>query len=238
MGGHAFGGGALYRVNPSSGAYVELGESDLLSNWKHATVMASDGKNLFIVCGSMSQAGGGGALYRVNPSSGAYVELGESNWLSNWKNATVMASDGKNLFIVCGSMRGTCGGGALHRINPHSGASVEIGSGNWKNATVMASDGKNLFIVCGRMGGACGGGALYRVNPSSGAYVELGESTWLSNWNTATMMASDGKNLFIICSQMAGANGRGTLYRVNPSSGASVQLGGSNDWFTAAVMSA
>ena len=84
----------------------------------------------------MNGCGGGGGLYRVNPSTGAYAQVGGKD-ANGWANSTVMTAHGDSLYIVCGRMGGCEGGGGLWRVNPVTGTYAQVGGKGWRNAVVI-----------------------------------------------------------------------------------------------------
>jgi len=132
--------GALFRVNPSTGARVLL--SDFGSGANKGTnpkVVAVESSGNILVIDADAGTGGLGALFRVDPTTGARTVLSDFGSGANQGADPVgvaVESSGNILVIDFGA--GTGASGALFRVNPSTGARAllsDFGSGPTKVLT-------------------------------------------------------------------------------------------------------
>ena len=137
------------------------------NEWKIAPIaIATQGSSLYIIENA--------TLYRVNPNTGAYQNLGK-NWS---KSPIAMTALGKFLYVIENA--------TLFRVNPNTGAYQNLGK-NWsKSPIAMTALGKFLYVI--------ENATLYRVNPNSGKYDNLGK-----NWSKGPIaLTAFRSNLYIV----------------------------------------
>jgi len=226
--------GSVFKINPTTGVetllYSFKGNAGSYNDGAYpyaGLILASDG----YLFGTTEQGGsaGNGTVYRVNPKSGAGVALhsfaGGTGDGANPYAGLVQASDG-NLYGTT-KQGGAAGNGTVFRINPATGAESIVYAflGGSDGASpyaglVQAKDG-NLYGTTGA-GGASGAGTVFKVDPGTGAesvvYAFAGGTGDGANPYAGVIQASDG-NLYGTTIS-GGANGDGTVFRIDPSTGA------------------
>ena len=159
-------GGGLYAIDVSNGGkYEQVG----LAEWHDATAMTACNGSIFIVKGRGEGCSGDGGLYCFDPHGGSSTRVGSEDWGSAIQ---MVALDGA-LFLLSG--------GALHRVDPKSGAHERIGSsGAWGSARLLLAHGDALFVVSGA--------DIHRVCPQTGALLK---TLCSGGWGNAAVVSSN-----------------------------------------------
>ncbi len=145
-----------------------------------------------------------GKLWRADPRSGAYKQLG----IEEWHETAAMTALGKLLFVIQK--------GKLWSADPETGKPTQLGEGqHWNETAAMTAWGRWLYVIQN--------GMLWRADPGTGKYEQLGEG---QHWNdTAAMTAMQAWGsaaLYVV------QNGK--LWRADPADGHFMQLGWEVDW--------
>ena len=197
------------------GEWQELEESGGWAGATAATVLAG---KIYVVAE--------GSLYRVDPATGGYEQVGDDSWKTRFLVAagnrllgieeggamySIDPTDGSYQELESGWANTTAAvgldnrafvvaDGTLYAVDPADGSYAQVGDDSWKTRFLVAVGNQLLAIE--------EGGALYAVNPSDGAYQELE-----SGWANTTAATGCGGMAYVVCD--------GTLYAVTPSDGSS-----------------
>jgi hypothetical protein len=157
--------------------------------------MASTGGSIYsIITGDTYSTGNPNlisTLYRLNPSTGGYTNLG-AVWGSQWNSTKTDDMTAWNGWLYA------IQGGTLWRVNPNNGTKTQFSQYplGWQGTEAMAAlDG---FIY------AIQGGTLWRVTISTGAVSKF--SQYPDGWQGTEGMAATNGGIFIVQG--------GTLWRV------------------------
>jgi cysteine-rich repeat protein/uncharacterized repeat protein (TIGR03803 family) len=232
--------GALFRVNPVNGSRT------LLSNFGNpaqgpaagapdGVVLGPDG-NLLVVTANGGMANRG-ALFRVNPVTGFRTLV------SDFGNATqgplglqpiavaVISSDEGLVLDIDGiTPGGSAANGLLFRVNLATGARTILSDFSQIAQGPRAADPSDveveangsLLVVESTLGITVNQGLLFRVDPVSGV------RTVLSDFGNAAQgplgrhpfgVAVEPSGSVLVVDNVAGTNNRGTLFRVDPTTG-------------------
>lgn len=143
-----------------------------------------------------------GGLYRTDPGSGKWVQIGKPEFA----NTAFMFSDALNLYTIETD-------GSLYRVIPANGAWNRLGeAGGWKDTMAVATWNNSLFSIEKD-------GALYRTDLGTGRWAQVGKA----EFGDTRFLFSSGPNLYTI-------ERDGSLYRVNPANGAWSAVGVSGTW--------
>jgi len=224
--------GAIFRVDPSTGARVLLSDFGVSVNqYLQSTGFAVEASGQILVIAPHAGTGRNGALYRVNPSTGALTLLSDfgvgTNQIAEPYGVAVEAS-GQILVLAPGA--GTGGYSALFRVDPSTGARAllsDFGVGANQKVWVfgMAVEPSGQILVISPDTGPDGRGAVFRVDPSTGARALLsdfgvGANKGIDPWRVAVEPSGQ----ILVIDLRAGTGNKGALFRVDPSTGARALL--------------
>ena len=174
-------GGALFRVNPTSGNRTilsDFGNSAQGTLGENPVGVALDASGNILVVDQSAGTGGGGALFRVNPTNGNRTLVSDFGNIAQGTLGTDpigVALDASGNILVIDSGVGTGGGGALFRVNPTSGDRTLISDFGTNAQGVSgedpvgeALDASGNMLVIDQNANSGNGGALYSVNPNNG----------------------------------------------------------------------
>jgi len=131
----------------------------------------------------------------------------------------------ERIFIACGRLGGSTGGGGVYCVNPSAPGKIEtIREKGYHNAHAMCRFGSDkLYFACGTCFGAEGGGGIWEVDVASGRESEL-----CSGYSNCANLTSVGTVLYATLGQAGGGTGSGGLYRIDSRSGRKEEVG--EDW--------
>jgi|GEM_PF-845955 len=238
--GGAYGYGALFDIDPASGTYTKDYDFNISLNGQYPIGGVTLGPHGLLYGTTLGGGGNGvGVLFSFDPTSGSYTRLFDFGGINgnNPYGPLTLASDGKLYGVT--PQGGAFGDGVLFSFDPSSGIYTRlvdfgfgVGSLNGVQpyaSLIQASNGKLYGTTIS--GGANSLGVLYDYDPSSGIYTrdfDFGGVNGYYAYGCLTQ-ASDGK-LYGLAEE-GGANGYGTLYNYDPSSGTFAKLldfGGAN----------
>jgi hypothetical protein len=193
----------LYRLNPTTGGYTNLG-AQWGSQWNATKTDDMTAWNGWLY------AIQGGTLWRVNPSNGAKSQF--SQYPTGWEGTEAMTALDGFLYAIQG--------GTLWRVNIGTGAVSSFSQypDGWQGTEGMAATNGGIFIVQG--------GTLWRVG-TNGTVAPY--SQFSTGWQGTLAMTSRNGVVYII---------QGTaLWSVNTFSQAVAQVG-NVDWAGSTAMTA
>jgi hypothetical protein len=138
-------GGALYRVDPADGSWVQLD-----GDWSSAIAMTAGGDAVFVIERS-------GSLYRVEVADGSYHHLGDG-----FERTVAFAAAAGGLVTIEGD-------GTMYRVSARDAEATLVDTA-WAGTRALAGDDHRLYAQTGE--------SLYAVDPGDGAYEPIGEGTW------------------------------------------------------------
>lgn len=219
--------GALFKVDPVTGARTvvsDFGNSaqGALGQDPVGVAIGASG-NILVV--DLFARPSGGALFSVNPITGARSLIGD------FPTPTGLTADVSNILVI--DSDALTGRGAIFSVDPATGARRVVSDFGDPGQGVLAQGllfggaidvPGNVFVVdddYGEIGGQFRG-ALYKIDPTSGV------RTFISDFNNASKgllggnpnsVAIDASGDILVTDGDAGTDGRGVLFRVNPSDG-------------------
>jgi uncharacterized repeat protein (TIGR03803 family) len=217
-GGGAAGQGAVFRLNPDGTAFEVLHAFGCV---RFGTCFPSGG----LTAGSdgkfygTTQVGGGpvgnGTVFRLNPDGTAFEVLYRFSCHGDdgcQPAGLTAGSDGK----FYGAARE---GGGIFAIETSGSFSVVKPLRCLTPCSPVAgltagSDGKFYGTTVG--GGAAGGGTVFRLNPNGTAFEVLHAFACASDWCGAAGLTAGSDGKFYGTTQVGGAAGGGTVFRLNP----------------------
>jgi hypothetical protein len=152
--------GTLYRVD-STGGYEALGDDEWRSRW----VLAAAG---WLVTIEES-----GAMYRVDPKDGSWVQLE-----SSWGTTIAATAGGDSIFVISRS-------GMLYRVQPSDGSYQEI-EGEFADTQLLVAAGGALVSIEPN-------GRMYRISAKDGTWEQYDDS-----WHHCRAAAGDDHTLYVV----------------------------------------
>ncbi len=220
------GQGILFKVDPITGARTVLSDFSVGDNqgFEPLGVAVEASGNILVIdrsAGTNSQ----GALFRIDPTTGErslLSDFGEGdNQGSNPFGVAVETSG--NILVVDPSV-GTGGQGALFRVDPITGKRTvlsDFGFGDNQGVAPVgvAVEASGNILVIDRTG-STGQGALFRVNPITGERTLLSDFGVGANQGDNPLgVAVEASGNILVIDQSAGTDTKGTLFRVDPTTG-------------------
>jgi streptogramin lyase len=220
------GQGILFKVDPITGARTVLSDFGVGSNQGFEPLgVAVEASGSILVIDRSAGTGSQGALFRVDPTTGERSLLSDfgvgDNQGSNPFGVAVEASG--NILVVDPSA-GTGGQGALFRVDPITGARTVlsdfgIGANQGVAPVGVAVEASGSILVIDRTG-STGQGALFRVNPVTGERTLLSDFGVGANQGENPLgVAVEASGYILVIDQSAGTGTKGTLFRVDPTTG-------------------
>jgi hypothetical protein len=235
------GHGMLFRLDPATGVRTPLSDfgdagqgpvfppgSNVLQDGPRD--VAVDASGSILVTESEGGTNFQGALFRVDPSTGARTvisDFGDPTQGIVGQDPLDFAIESSGNILVIDFNAGAGSAGLLFRVDPTNGARTPVsdfGDGPPQGVAPagIAIDSTGNALVTDFQGGAGGLGALFFVDVSSGA------RTLLSDFGNAAQGATGANPLgvlapasgsLLVVDDNAGTNARGALFGVNPSNG-------------------
>jgi streptogramin lyase len=170
--------------------------------------------------------GGLGALFLVNPTTGARTLLSDFGVGPNQGvNPIGVAVEASGNILVIDGDAGTGSLGALFRVNPISGertllSDFGVGPNQGFDPVGVAVEASGNILVIDQNAGTGSLGALFRVNPISGERTLLSDFGVGPNqgFNPVGVAVEASGNILVI-DRDAGTGFQGALFRINPVTG-------------------
>ncbi|MFH0340715.1 MAG: hypothetical protein ACHBNF_01020, partial [Chromatiales bacterium] len=237
------GRGALFRVNPTSGNRTVVSDFDnsaqgpLGASLNGVAILPPQPRlGDILVVDPEAGVSGSGALFSVdlfNGSRSLISNFGMSvQGMLGWSPFGVAVDSSGNILVIdpgVGTARG-----ALSRVNPTSGNRTLLSDfansvqGPFGEEPIgVAVDSSGSILVTDPFAGTSGRGLLFRVNPTTGNRTVLSD---FGNSSQGTLgfdpygVVVDASGNILVIDLDAGTNGRGALFRVNPSTGSRTVL--------------
>ena len=224
--------GALFRVNPSTGARIVL--SDFGSGANQAVNpygVAVESSGNILVTDADAGSSGRGVLFRVDPTTGARTVLSNfGSGANQGVNPVGVAVESSGNILVIDWLAGTDYKGALFRVDPTTGARTVLSDfGSGANQGVepvgVAVESSGNILVIDWDAGTNERGALFRVDPNTGARTVLSDFGSGDNQGAEPSgVAVESSGNILVTDPNAGTGGFGALFRVNPTTGARTVL--------------
>jgi sugar lactone lactonase YvrE len=223
---------ALFRVDPTTGARTILSDFGLGANQgvDLGEGMALEASGQILVTDPSAGTGGNGALFRVDPTTGARTLLSDfGSGVNQGVGPHGVAVEATGQILVIDYDAGTAGRGALFRVDPTTGVRTllsDFGSGvnQGVDPCDVAVEASGQILVIDPSAGAGAQGALFRVDPTTGA------RTLLSNFGSGANRGEDPVGLVveasgqILVADSSAGSIQGALFRVDPTTGARTVL--------------
>jgi uncharacterized repeat protein (TIGR03803 family) len=243
-GGGANGSGTIFKVNASTGALttiVEFTGNGLTNRGANPSGgLVSDGAGYFWGTTSGGGANGFGTVFKVNAVTGVLTTLvhftsnGPANKGQNPSGDLV--SDGAGFFWGTTSAGGSSNLGTVFKVDASTGTLATLiqftgnGATN-KGANPLAGlvgDGAGYFWGTTSAGAANNFGTVFKINANTGALSTLVEFTGNGTTNKGAKprasLVNDGAGYFWGTTERGGPDNRGTVFKINTSTGALTTL--------------
>jgi hypothetical protein len=234
------GKGALFSVNPTTGARTLLsdfgnGAQGPLGLNPTGVVLGAAGT--ILVSDRDAGTNFGGALFSVNPTTGARTLLSDfgnaaQGPLGVSPNRAALGAAGTILVIDISA--GTNRAGALFRVNSSTGARTVLSDfGNAAQGPLgeapfgVALGAAGTILVIDEGAGTNGKGALFSVNATTGARTllsDFGSSAQGPLGEDPDSVAPGAAGTILVSDTNAGTTNKGALFSVNPTTGARTLL--------------
>jgi glucose/arabinose dehydrogenase len=229
------GNGALFRVNPTNGVRT------LLSNFcsaaqgptgenPHGVALEADGN--ILVTDRTAGIGISGALFRVNPLTGARILLSDFGDVAQGpvgRGPTGVVPDASgDILAIDPDFDGT-GNGVLFRVNPTNGMRTVLSDFNnlmqgptGREPEDVTLDAAGNILVTDATAGTGNKGTLFRVNSMTGTRAVLSDFGNAGQGPTGQDIEGvvvEATGDILVIDDVTGLGGAGTLFRVNPANG-------------------
>lgn len=182
--------GGLYRTNPYTGAWTQLGEK-----------VFGETKFMFALGGWLYTIENDGSLYRVSAGNGGWRRMGEPGaWFDTVAGAAVPFDQRDGALMTAES------NGRLI-ATASNGLRMQVGKADFNNTRFMFLVDTGLYTLEAD-------GSLYQVNPANGSWRRIGES---GAWPDAIAGTGMGSRLYLVGED-------GSLVEVTPTTAASRQI--------------
>jgi uncharacterized repeat protein (TIGR03803 family) len=242
--------GTIFKVNANTGLLtnlVQFNRNEAIHNGAEPRAgLVSDGAGYLWGTTTLGGAFNAGTVFKVNASTGILTTAVEfsGNGATNKGRIPIagLISDGAGFLWGTTTSGGTNEMGTVFKVNASTGALSTVaefipplGAPNiapQPNARLI-SDGAGWFRGTTTWGGALALGTLFAVNATTGELATLFEFTGegLANRGSRPLagLVSVGDGSFLGTTQLGGAHGNGTVFRVEQSTGALTTLLEFND---------
>jgi len=236
-GGGTLGYGTVYKINPATGVLttlVEFTDSGTTNRgWGPQAGLTADGAG-HLWGTTVLGAAGYGTVFKVNIATGVLTTLAEFTDNLTIKGANPvggLTADGTGRLWGTTLGGGTTGRGTIYHINTTTGLLTTVvnftgNTGVAKGSSPFAglvSDGANNLWGTTFEGGASGNGTVFKINTTSNALTTLAEFLLLGPINRGRTpqgeLVSDGAGHLWGTTQQGGANGFGTVFKINLATG-------------------
>jgi hypothetical protein len=224
--------GALFEVNRANGSRVVLndfgdGSQGLPGKFPWRIAVEKSGQILVVARGAGTSERG--ALFRINPTTQIRTilsDFGNPNQGPLGISPNDVAVEANGTILVVDVHAGTTGVGALFRVNPTTGIRTLLSDfGQRQNqgerpGSVAVEANGNILVVS--QGGTNFSDALFRVNRNNGSRTllsDFGNAGQGLLGRFANSVAVEASGQILVTYINAGTNNRGSLFRVNPTTG-------------------
>ena len=218
--------GALFRVDPTTGDRSLLSDFGFGDNQgSNPFGVAVEASGNILVVDPSAGIGGQGALFRVDPITGARTVLSDFSVGDNQGVAPVGVAVEASGNILVIDRTGNTGQGALFRVNPITGARTllsdfGVGDNQGENPYGVAVEASGNILVIDFDDGTNDQGALFRVNPVTGERTLLSDFGVGANQGDNPLgVAVEASGYILVIDQSAGTDTKGALFRVDPTTG-------------------
>jgi hypothetical protein len=227
------GSGVLFRVNPRDGARAVI--SDFAQTAQGPTgenpsgvALEADGN--ILVTDRTAGTGPRGAIFRVNPATGTRTLLSElgnpaQGVLASSPTSVIVEASGD--ILVADPDFG--GDGGLFRVDPTSGMRTLLSDftdgtqgPDGENPEDVTLDAAGSILITDQFAGVGNKGVLFRVDPATGNRITLsafGDAAQGPTGQDVEGVAVRETGDLLVIDDLAGMNGGGTLFTVNPANG-------------------
>jgi hypothetical protein len=225
------GRGALFRIN-SAGVRQLVSDFGVGANpGSQPIAPAIEASGNVLVIDPFGSPGSHGALFRVNPATGARKLLSDfgQDTLPDTELRDVAVEASGNILVV-GSDRTGKGRNALFRVNPVTGSHVVLtdfgpGTNKFRFSVAVEASGSILVADSGEVGEGSAAvirpGTLFRINPASGVRTVVSDfGQGLNPVKFAGDVVVEPSGGIVVVDGKGGPNGRGSVLRVDPVTGA------------------
>lgn len=223
--GGALSAGTVFKLNPTTGAVTTLASfsSATTGSSANASLVADSAGNLY---GTTTSGGAGsfGTVFKLNPIVGALTTLG------SFDNSTGLPPESPLVIDAAGNLYGTTtqsgagNWGTVFKLPPGGGTPATLVAFNNTNGTfpeggLIADHAGNLYGVT-QGGGTSGAGEVFKLNLATNTFSVLASFNGTNGTFPQGGLIADRVGNLYGTTQAGGANGGGTVFKVNPSTGA------------------
>ena len=232
--------GVLFRVNPATGnrtVVSDFGDNAQGPLGSSPSKVVLDASGSILVTDFFAGTNVRGTLFRVNPANGNRTVV--SDFSDNTQGPLGSGPSGVAIvppqprlgdILVLDSDAGeNFTNGALFSVNPFDGGRVLISNFGIRaqgplgaNPSGVATEASGTILVTDFNRGMGGIGALFRVNPATGnrtVVSDFGDSNQGPLGQVPIGVAVVASGRILVIARDAGTDGRGALFRVNPTTG-------------------
>lgn len=233
--------GTVFKVNINTGQLTTLADfqdGGTVKGSSPKSGLVNDGAGFFWGTTNSGANDFSGTIYKINASTGAFTNVYQ---FSNGTTAAngekpygTLVRDGAGFLWGTTSQGGGTSNGTIYKVNISTGAVTrmrQLNPGNVDGANPhagLASDGAGLFAGTAHQGGAGNFGTVFKIVASTGAFTKLVDFTSNGATNKGAdpwgALVSDQSGSFLGTTNKGGANGIGTIFKVNATSGALTTL--------------
>ena len=231
--------GTVYKVNINTGALTTV--VDFLNQnaaapggYPHGELF-NDGAGFLWGTTEVGGAHSNGTIFKVNISTGAMTVVFHFDYVNGGSTGPIsgLASDGAGFLWGTTPSGGTMGVGTVYKVDQTNGTLTKVvdfkyNGGEDRGGSCYAglvNDGTGYFWGCTSQGGTFGRGTLFKVNIATGAITTVLDFDPAGTTNRGAYphatLVKDAAGYLWGATPSGGANSFGTLYRVNPATGAS-----------------
>jgi uncharacterized repeat protein (TIGR03803 family) len=232
-GGGPGGRGTVFKLTPATGSVTTVASfNGANGSLPRAGLIAGVDGNLY----GTTQHGGVsefGTVFKLDPATGILTTVALFNGFTHghWPRASLIADANGNLYGT--SDGGASSRGMIFKLDATTGAlatlaSFDDASGRSPLAGLIADADGNLYGTT-EAGGANNFGTIFKVDPATGALATLTSFDGANgSYPSAGLIADAAGNLYGT-TQYGGANGRGTVFKLDPATGHLNALASFND---------
>jgi uncharacterized repeat protein (TIGR03803 family) len=217
--------GTVVKLNPTTGGLAILASFNSATTGADANagLVADSAGNLY---GTTTSGGAGsfGTVFKLNPTTGGFTPLASFN------NSTGLPPEAPLVIDAAGNLYGTTtqsgagNWGTVFKISPGGGTPTTLVAFNATNGTfpeggLIADHVGNVYGVT-QGGGTSGAGEIYKFNLLTSTLTVLASFNGTNGTFPQGGLIADRVGNLYGTTKQGGANGGGTVFKVNPSTGA------------------
>jgi uncharacterized repeat protein (TIGR03803 family) len=217
--------GTVFKLNPTTGALATLASFSSASTGTNANagLVADSAGNLY---GTTTSGGAGsfGTVFELNSITGSLTTLASFN------NSTGLPPESPLVIDAAGNLYGTTtqsgagNWGTVFKVSPGGGTPTTLVAFNNTNGTfpeggLIADHAGNLYGIT-QGGGTSGAGEVFKFNLATNTLSVLASFNGANGTFPQSGLIADRVGNLYGTTQAGGANGGGTVFKVNPSTGA------------------